>query len=836
MTFLKIAWRNLFRNYRRSSITLLAIAIGVAGIIFTQGYFGGTNAQMIDGATALFSGQIQMHAKGFMEEPALSKRIRDPQELERLLLENPNVQAVAPRVESQGLLSSADKSMGMMLMGVDPAKEVRVTTLYKAVVAGRYLEPGDTGKILLDKRAAERLKVGIGESLVLLTQAADGSMGTQKFELVGLTDLGAEELAFIPLRDAQELWVLGSSVTSYALRLKDRNRLEKTLAELKPLESRGLEIHSWEKFLPTIASDVKMHNTFLGFILMVAFLVVGLGIMNTISMSVMGRTREFGIMMALGTSRRLIFRIVLYESLLLGIIGILVGSIAGFGLNYYYSVKGINYAAYSEAMRMMPGIPTVLYNQVAYSHFLSTAVWVLGITLLVSLFPAMRAARLEPVEAIHDVVRATSNPRIASLWDRISHLIFPGRAILLLMAWRNLTRNTGRTLILLLAIGLALGSMIFFYSIIHGFYERMIDNSTRYLTGDIQIAREGFFSERTPTSVLQETEKVKEVLNKEKAVRAYALRIESEAILSTAESTLNILLVGIDPKTDGQITGLEKEIKEGSYLLETDKNSILLGEKIASKLKVTVGDKVVVMAQDSQGGLSSEAYRVKGIIRTGVESFDETLVMVPLKSVQSLLAMEGVSNAIVKLRSQSLVEKTKLSIKKQLAGTGNQVATWKELMPMMEQLIALLNVVLDLWTTVVFIIVLLGVMNTLLMGVMERTREFGMMTALGTRRYQVVLLVLLESFFTGLVGLLAGNFFGYLLLQVTGVTGFDMAFFSPGVTYKDIPGMVTVIYPEFSFREALYPSLMLFVFTLIAGLYPAWRAASVVPMKALRHV
>lgn len=835
MTLLKIAWRNILRNGRRSIITLLAMVIGIAGLIFFQGYMEGVNGQMVATTTTFYTGHLQVHRKGFLDDPALSKRIKDPDPVAKFLQSTPNIAAISPRLESGGLVSSTEKSLGALVVGIDPAAERQVATLYKAVTRGRFLEPGDTGKVVMDKGAADKLKISLGDSVVVISQGADGSIATGKFELVGLFDVGMEEVMLIPLKDAQEFYVVGNGVTGFAVRLKEMDKLPETLTAVKALEAQGMEIDPWQELIPAMAADVQNHRQFVGVLLIFVFGIVGMGIMNTISMSVMGRTREFGIMMALGTRPDQIFRVVIYEALLLCLVGAAAGSFIGFGILFYYVVMGMDYSAFADLLKMMPGLPTIFYPRLYPGYFVTTTFWILLVTVLVSLYPALRAAGLEPVLAIRDVRRTVINPKISALADRVSHLLFPGRWVFLLMAWRNLTRNFFRTGVTLLALGISLGAMVFLYGYVAGFYDSMVENYTRYLIGDIKVAPAGFLKERSPSAVVREPEKVIQSMREENNITAFSRRVEADGLLSTAENTMGVLLLGVDPQEEKGYSRLDEVVKEGRYLTPEDKNSILIGSRLAEKLKLSVGDKVVAMVQDSQGNMSAEAFRVQGIIHTGVDSFDSLLAVVPMKTAQSLLAIDGFSTVVARIKNQALLERTQNTLVQKLTGSGNEIGTWKEVVPLLEQLITWSRYIMGIMMSIFFAIVLFGVMNTLLMSVLERTREFGMMMALGTKRYQVVLMVLLESLFLGVLGVALGDLLGWGVVQLFGHFGLNLSSFGKGAL-EQFPGMQSVIYTRVGFQEVFTPSVVIFLFALLAGLYPGWKAASIEPAKTLRRI
>ena len=187
--------------------------------------------------------------------------------------------------------------------------------------------------------------------------------------------------------------------------------------------------------------------------------------------------------------------------------------------------------------------------------------------------------------------------RINQLWEKLFDYIFRERYIFAHMAWHNITRNATRSVITIVAIASGLGFMMFFYALVDGMYAQMINNSTRYISGDLQISTKEFRDDPSPSASIKEPNKLLKILSQKKDIQ-YTPRVQSEALLSTAEKSVSILFIGIDLDTDKNISGFDRSLKEGEFLKPGDKRGVVLGTKMAEKLNVAVGDKVVIMAQD----------------------------------------------------------------------------------------------------------------------------------------------------------------------------------------------------------------------------------------------
>ncbi len=401
-TFLKIAWRNILRNIFRSAITVSSIGIGFASLFFIRSFIDGADYQMVENYTGLFSGHIQIHKKGFLENPGLQKSISSPEKIYSILKNTDGIQAVSKRVKEYALVSSAENSTGVLLMGVDPEGEKSVTELYKRVREGSFVSRED--EIVIGKSLAKSLNVGLKDKIVIIAQAYDGSLASAAYRVSGLIDTGAEELdkglAIITLKAAQELFVLDDKISEFAVRMGSHTAVDKTALTLKnSIDAEEYELLTWKEISPALVQWIEFDLAFSNFLLLIVLAIVAAGILNTLLMGILERVREFGIMLALGTKRRQIIQMIGLESLILGFIGIGLGYLLGAGLAGYFSVHGINLASFSTALNEYY-TGSVVYTRISYDYPLFYGAVVLLTSLIVSIYPAWRAANLKPVDAI----------------------------------------------------------------------------------------------------------------------------------------------------------------------------------------------------------------------------------------------------------------------------------------------------------------------------------------------------------------------------------------------------------------------------------------------------
>ena len=406
--FLKMAWRNIRRNLRRTLITLSAITFGLAAMIIFFGFTDGFHAQWVENTVKAYTGHIQIYRSGYRDDPQLNRSIADAAEIIKELKTEPAVDTYAERVEVQGLISTAENSYGVLIRGIDTGEEVKITGIKERIIKGEYLNEDKGRGVLIGHRLAEKLNAEIGDKIVLMVQAADGSLTAELFRLQGTFRIGATELdssfAIVTLKDAQALSLLGDRVTEIAVMLKNPVDVLPVSKRLKErLVSSGYEVYTWEELMPALQEMIDLDNIFMYLILLVVLVVVSLGILNTMLMSIMERTREFGIMMAVGTSPRNVILLVMLESFFIGIIGIISGAGIGIGINRIISIKGFDLSRWGGATEFFAILNPVIYPETDIINVLWSCAIVFLTALIVSVYPAVRAARLRPVEAMHYV-------------------------------------------------------------------------------------------------------------------------------------------------------------------------------------------------------------------------------------------------------------------------------------------------------------------------------------------------------------------------------------------------------------------------------------------------
>jgi ABC-type lipoprotein release transport system permease subunit len=405
MIFLRMAWRNLWRNTRRTIITLFSMVFGLTMMIVGYTLSDGMLDQMVHYATLLGTGHVQVHHPDYLEDHSLYDSMDHPEALMKKIAET-GLGSASPRVFATALVSSGPQSAGGQLWGIDPAREAAVTELQLHLETGTWLTPNAKGEVVLGRNLARALSVGPGDEIVVLTQAADGSLGNALYTVSGTLKSIGEALdrggVIMHIQDLSELLVMDSRIHEVAIRLNNPNRLEEAVATLgKILDRNRYKVQSWKQLFPELAQYLRVSSGSMTLVLAIIFAVASLGIVNTQLMSIFERTREVGIMRALGISPLSVIRLILYETLFLVLMAAAIGGIVGslWSLRLEQVGWDISWMGGSFAFVGVAFDPH-MYATLTPKAVIHSIVVMIAVVLLASFYPFFRAARISPVDAI----------------------------------------------------------------------------------------------------------------------------------------------------------------------------------------------------------------------------------------------------------------------------------------------------------------------------------------------------------------------------------------------------------------------------------------------------
>ena len=409
----RIGWRNLGRNPKRTVLTALGLAVGFFAVVFIVGWSQGLMVEMVESATSLVNGQIEIHDAEYRPDRSLYDTIggRDGADIDallRVLDADPAVTAAAPRVYSGGLVSSGQATAAGMFMGIDPVRELTLSRFLDPLIDGRMPQPG-RNELLVGEEMARQLAVGLGEELVIVASGADGSMANDLFTLVGVFGTGLVELdstfAVMPLGDLQTLVVLAPErIHEIAVATTDPWIAEATAARLADAflpTGRPLEVVAWTTLNPAMVEYVALGDSMYFIIVIIVFAIAIFGVANTMVMATYERRREFAVMLALGATPGSVRAIVLYEAVALGVLSLAIGAVITFPLMVWFHNAPPDMSwAIADVTLMGALLSPSLRVEYDPQFWVVAALALFATALLASLLPAWRAARVPPADTL----------------------------------------------------------------------------------------------------------------------------------------------------------------------------------------------------------------------------------------------------------------------------------------------------------------------------------------------------------------------------------------------------------------------------------------------------
>lgn len=399
------------------------------------------------------------------------------------------------------------------------------------------------------------------------------------------------------------------------------------------------------------------------------------------------------------------------------------------------------------------------------------------------------------------------------------------------LAWRNLFRNKRRSFIAGTAIGLGLASLIFVDALVVGMERNMIDSATSSFMGDGQIHREGFRTTQAVERTIHRSDWVLSNLKKEPKVEHFTSRVTSFAMISSASNMSSIQLVGVEPSSERHLSQIDDAIREGTFFKDEDERHILIGSKLAEILEVELDDRVVVtVAQAESGDLSQELFRVSGIYHFNIKEMDRGMAFILLHKAQQMLALEdGVHEIALKFTERDYGQDERLPFWKKYSQYGNRAIGWTEVLPQLKWALEISSFSTYIVGLILFGVVALGIINTLFMSLHERIFEFGVLRAVGTRPFGIARLIIFEAGALAILSIGIGIILGFLIAFITSKVGIDYTGIEfGGMTFREL------LYPVLKIKQFTYYAFWVFVFTVIAGIYPALYAARLTPASAMR--
>ncbi len=401
---LKIAWLNLWRRARRSMMVILMIVFSLAGLLSLQGLYEGMYQQMIDNTVRSDSGEVSLYAPGYRLSKSLDERMDSTEKVTSAIAQMPQVRAYTLRLQQEGLIATARKSQGVMLIGIDADSERRFGQLDSYITEGAYGFGEEGSEVMLGSELARKMALDIGSRVIFSVQNAEGDIGSVSLKVGGIFKTNNMHLdqrsAFADLSSMRELVGVKTGATQIAISLHNRSDIAAVQQQLKT-ELEGLEVMNWEELYPLLVQMQEMVGMFNSISYLIVFVVAALGIFGVMLVSVLERLREFGIMLAIGTPYAVVRNQVIVEAAMLGVLGYLGGCIVGGSILWVWHLHGLDLSALSAGMESF-GLNAVVIAEVKASYFGEAFLSVFFASALSVVWPLRVLKKLHPVDVIRE--------------------------------------------------------------------------------------------------------------------------------------------------------------------------------------------------------------------------------------------------------------------------------------------------------------------------------------------------------------------------------------------------------------------------------------------------
>ena len=402
----KLAARNLRRYLRRTLLTLAGIAFGMALAMIAIGLGDGAHDMMIENGLQLGQGHITIQPENYLQSPSAGLFLSNISGLLDILASEPEVEFSYPRIRGEGMLSSASGGEGISFMGIDPGIEGEGKLVQRSMDSGAFLDGPEGNWIVVGRKLAELLSLDVGRKTVLTLQDSKGQITSTLLRVKGIFYSGSPEIdrtyTLIPIKTAQKILGMGSGVTSIAVYLKEQRKTKAVLKKLREsIPSGEIAILPWQKVQPSLRDFVVLDDAFGYLYYLIILIIVSIGVLNTVLMSVMNRKREIGILMALGMKPGSVLRMILAETCLIAVLGTAAGLVIGYSVHYYFATHGLDLSSYMGEFSLAGTIlDPVYYSRLRPARIIQICTVIILMTVTMGIYPAVKAARTEPVEAM----------------------------------------------------------------------------------------------------------------------------------------------------------------------------------------------------------------------------------------------------------------------------------------------------------------------------------------------------------------------------------------------------------------------------------------------------
>jgi len=405
VTLIKIGWRNIWRNKKRSLVVILSIVLGLYGGLIIASLMITLNTQRMDTAINTYLADIQIHDKEYSKEYSLSDTISNIQYLEEKLKTDHRIKSYSKRAVINGMLSNSTGSYGVNVLGIDPESEIKVTNVYSKLIEGDYFESKRLNTMIVGEKLANKLNLKLRSKVVIAFQDVNGDITSLLFRVEGIFKSGNG------MFDDYNVFVKNNSIFSNMPNLNsyheipilttDKNATQSLKFDLQKIDN-SLEVKSWDEIAVELAYANKMLSSFLYIFMLIVLSGLSFGIINTMLMAILERKKEIGMLMSIGMTKIYIFLMICFETVFLSLVAIPFSLMITYFTVDYFSVSGIDLSVVGSGLENF-GVGTILYLKLPIEYYLNLSLLVILISSISSIFPAIRALKINPVEATKSI-------------------------------------------------------------------------------------------------------------------------------------------------------------------------------------------------------------------------------------------------------------------------------------------------------------------------------------------------------------------------------------------------------------------------------------------------
>lgn len=399
------------------------------------------------------------------------------------------------------------------------------------------------------------------------------------------------------------------------------------------------------------------------------------------------------------------------------------------------------------------------------------------------------------------------------------------------IASRNIWRSKKRSLTIIIAVSIGLWAGIFMMAFYNGMIEQRVNTAITSELSHIQLHHPEFRKEYEIKYYLPKGRKTLEIIGKDSKIKAASGRIIIKGMIASASGSSGITINGVMPAEEQKLTNLKGKIIKGNYFNPQKTNEIILSEKLRKKLKLNLNKKTILTFQDKEGNLASAAFRITALYKTTNTPYDDSNVFVKITAIDSLAGIPNAINEIaVLLQSNKFLDESQTHLKQKFRGT--EIKNWREIAPELGLTVSVGDQMVFIFMGIILLALAFGIVNTMMMAVLERAREIGMLLALGMNKFKIFMMILLETFFLILAGCPVGIMLAFASIGITQKTGIDFSRFSDA--YSSF-GYSSIIYPNLTSRQFVIIMLLVLLTALLSALFPARRALQLNPAESLKE-